>query len=98
MMVAYRNGEKMKHPNEKRKMELPEGGEDKTQHKGDAGMGIYDNVSSLVCKRGEKTFVGSWMFSEPLDWDSVYDAWAGIISYCHRHNIVIGRHGERSNE
>ena len=48
MMVAYRNGEKMKHPNEKRKMELPEGGEDKTQHKGDAGMGIYDNVSSLV--------------------------------------------------
>ena len=57
-------------------------------------MSIYDDVNSLVCKRGERTFAGSWMFSEPLDWDLVYEAWAGIVSYCNRHHIVIGRRDE----
>ena len=60
-------------------------------------MSLYDNLNSLACKRGERTFAGSWMFSEPLDYDSVYDAWASYVSYCNRHHIVIGRHDEVKN-
>lgn len=77
-------------------MELPDGDEEKIQPKGDEGMGIYDSVSTLVCKQGERTFVGSWMFKKPLDWDLVHEAWASYVFYCNRHNIMIGRHDEVS--
>lgn len=64
----------------------------------DRMTGIYDDVSSLALKHGERSFTGSWMFSEPLDWDLVYKAWASYVSYCNRHNIVIGRHDEVEDE
>ena len=51
MMVAYRNGEKMKHSDEKRKMELPEGGEERTQTEGGAKN---DNTM----RRMQKTHTG----------------------------------------
>ena len=57
-------------------------------------MGMYDDVTTLVCKRGEQTYPGSWMMNKPLQWDLVYKYWSRYIAYCKRHAIVIGRHEE----
>lgn len=57
-------------------------------------MGIFDDVDTLVCKRGERGFVGSWMLDGPLDWGEVLPYWIKYVRYCKRHHIVIGRHEE----
>ena len=56
--------------------------------------GIYDNVTTLVCKKGERTYPGSWMLDQPLNWDDVLVYWLKYLDYCDRHHVAVGRHDE----
>ena len=60
--------------------------------------GIYDHVTTMIYKKGERIFPGSWMLDEPMDWPGIYIEWSKIVAYCKRHHIVMGRHEEVKNE
>ena len=60
--------------------------------------GIYDHVTTMICKKGERMYPGTWMIEGPIDWEGIYEYWSGIVAYCKRHHIIMGRHEEVVNE
>lgn len=59
-------------------------------------MSIYDKVTTLALKKGERTFPFYCFGDVDIDWDKVYDEWVKVVKYCKRHHIY-GKKEEEQN-